>query len=293
MGPTASGKSDLAEAVAERLDAVLLNADAFQIYRGMDIGTAKPIDRSRYRLLDIRDPDEAFGLGEWIQLAASELRTAWGEGRSVIIVGGTGLYIRALFEGYDSMCGPPTPGIREAYLDRLQSEGLPSLVAELRERAADVAERVDCMNPQRVIRALEKLRGDSQTISVEIPPFMRQKFAIEREPEALRAKISARTQAMLQSGWREEVQVLLKKGFKPSDPGFRAHGYRAIAAHLGGEMEYDSVLERTVVEVRQYAKRQRTWLRREPNLSWLPDENGDALLRRVLDRVEDGDDELR
>lgn len=282
MGPTASGKSDLAEAVAQELGAVLLNADAFQIYRWMDIGTAKPTDKRGYRLLDLKSPDEAFGLGEWVQLALSELALAWEQNQSVVVVGGTGLYIRALFEGYTGLGGPPPVELRVSLQRRLETEGLSLLAAELLDRAPDVASKLDLKNPQRVLRALEKLEDDRPAIPVVLPPFHRAKFGIERDPDLLREKIEVRTREMLSSGWIEEVQALLDRGYKPSDPGFRAHGYRAIAAFLGGEMEYAAIFERTVLEVRQYAKRQRTWLRREPGLQWLADENRKALVRSVL-----------
>ena len=282
MGPTASGKADVAEGVANELDAVLLNADAFQIYRWMDIGTAKPTERSRYRLLDIRDPNEPFGLGEWIRLAIQELEEAWKASRSVIVVGGTGLYIRALFEGYEALHGPPSEELRSGLQQRLHSEGLQPLVQELVRRSPGAISSVDLKNPVRVTRALERLETPTASIPVELPPFVRRKFAISRDPEELKRRIERRTTVMLEAGWLDEVQHLLNSGFGPQDPAFRAHGYRGIAAHLGGEMEYDLLLERTVVEVRQYGKRQRTWLRREPSLTWLPDEDCEALAGVVL-----------
>ena len=124
MGPTASGKSSLAEKIADALDAILLNADSFQVYRYLDIGTAKPTVKEQYRLLDLKDPNESFGVGEWVHLAQQELELAWERRQSVVIVGGTGLNIRALMERYGEMSGPPSPELRDALNQKLEREGL-------------------------------------------------------------------------------------------------------------------------------------------------------------------------
>src|SRR5688572_23240532 len=112
MGPTASGKTDLAEHLADETGAQLINADAFQVYKGFDIGTAKSVNANRYELIDIREPDESFGVGEFVQLANAELERLFAGGTSAIVVGGTGLYVRALFEEYEAMSGPPDPQLR-------------------------------------------------------------------------------------------------------------------------------------------------------------------------------------
>src|SRR5271165_7127776 len=124
MGPTASGKTDVAEAIADALDAQLINADAFQVYRGMDIGTAKPRAKGRYRLLDLKAPNEGFGVGEFVQLAQTELNTLFQERRSAVVVGGTGLYIRALFEQYSELAASPEPALRAALMEREYRDGL-------------------------------------------------------------------------------------------------------------------------------------------------------------------------
>src|SRR5689334_3511641 len=128
MGPTGSGKTEVAEAIAERLGAQLINADAFQVYRGMDIGTAKPTEKHRYRLLDLKQPNAGFGVGEFVQLASEELRELHHEGRDAVVVGGTGLYIRALFEGYAEMVSPPDPNLRSELMARERTKGLATLV---------------------------------------------------------------------------------------------------------------------------------------------------------------------
>ena len=126
MGPTGSGKTPLAEALADELDAQLINSDAFQVYRKLDIGTAKPVSKDRYKLLDLIEPNEPFGLGEWLKLAAAEITRSYEMNQNVILVGGTGLYVRALFEQYSGMSGQPDPGLR-----RLLNE---TPIEQLRER---------------------------------------------------------------------------------------------------------------------------------------------------------------
>src|SRR5579859_2775526 len=133
MGPTASGKTELAEALADRLGAQLINADAFQVYRGMDIGTGKSSARDRYLLIDVADPNDQFGLGEWARLVQSALERLWAEGRPAVLVGGTGLYIRALMEQFDAISGKPAQELRDAILQDEAKFGIQGLVQRLRE----------------------------------------------------------------------------------------------------------------------------------------------------------------
>jgi tRNA dimethylallyltransferase len=268
MGTTASGKSDLAEAVADRLDAVLVNADAFQVYRGLDIGTAKPEDRSRYKLLDIKDPKDDFGVGEWVSLTLQELEIAWKEERNVVVVGGTGFYIRALFEEYDDMRGMPPPGLREELTREYEEKGLKALVEKLEDADPDAMKTTDLRNYQRVIRALEKIQSPPAK-RFKLPPFQKHKYAILRDIQELAERIDARTRAMAHGGWVEECAGLLKAGYQVSDPGFRAHGYRAMSQVAEGTLDLEEAISLTSNEVRQYAKRQRTWLRKEPSVHTL------------------------
>lgn len=281
MGTTASGKTSLAESIAERLGAGLINADAFQIYRGMDIGTAKPSDKTLYSLLDVKNPNEGFGVGEWVQLANDRLHTLWKEGRSAVVVGGTGLYIRALFEEFDSLYPAPDPSIRAELEERQALEGLDKLYAELMISAPAAAKLVDPSNPARVRRALEKLYSTSGPLVIKLPPFRRIKVAIDRPLETLNASIATRTQDMMQSGWSEEVANLLEIGYRPDDPGFRALGYRQLCDYLERKLDLQDAVTATIVATRQYAKRQRTWLTSEPGLVMLSD--GSAL--EIFDRA--------
>lgn len=269
MGETASGKTALAESLAEDLGAQLINADSFQVYRGMDIGTAKSDLKDRYRLMDLKDPDEPFGVGEWVQLAAKELQSLHKQGMSAVVVGGSGLNIRALFEQYDTMAGPPDQELRDQLNERHRQEGLQSLVQQLKRLDEKAADTTDLNNPIRVIRALERAVSRTEKIHFELPPFRQVKFAIRNPVSLINQRIDARAREMTDNGWLEEVAMLRDAGYGPNAPGFRAHGYRELWRVLSGEMNLEEALESIVSQVRRYAKRQRTWLRAEPNLTVL------------------------
>ncbi|MEA2554023.1 MAG: tRNA dimethylallyltransferase [Fimbriimonadaceae bacterium] len=275
MGETASGKTDLAEGLAAELDAQLVNADSFQTYRGMDIGTAKSEQKALYKLLDIKDPDEPFGVGEWVQRASAVLTDVYEQQRSAVVVGGSGLNIRALFEQYADMASAPDPELREALNQTLAEEGLAHLVKKLQAIAPQVAARTDLMNPVRVIRALERVKTATEVIRVQLPPFTQVKFAIRTPVEQINGRILIRVRQMLASGWLEEVDALRQAGYGPNAPGFRAHGYRELWRVLQGELGLDEAVDSIVAQVRRYAKRQRTWSRTEPNLTVL-DSEGEA-----------------
>lgn len=262
MGPTASGKSAFAEEIADQLDCRLINADAFQVYRGMNIGTAKPTDRSRYELLDLKEPNEEFGVGEYAVLAAELLAKIFETGKHAVLVGGTGFYIRALIEEYQNLSPSPTPEMRES----LGQKELYELLDLLFELDVEAYDRVDKQNRIRVSRAIEKAYLKDQKITFQLPPFEVRKVGIVPSLEETTSNVLARTEQMMQNGWVQEVQDLLNRGVVESDPGFRAIGYRAIAAHLSDLSYVDIVVQEIEQETIQYAKRQRTWLRSEPRL---------------------------
>ncbi|MCW5941236.1 MAG: tRNA (adenosine(37)-N6)-dimethylallyltransferase MiaA [Fimbriimonadaceae bacterium] len=285
MGPTASGKSDLAEALADRTGADLVNADAFQIYRGLDVGTGKPLRKADYRLVDIRDPSERFGVGEYVREAQAVLTEAFAGGRSAILVGGTGFYVRALFEEYADLRESPDPALRSELERRERDEGPATLVEDLTQRAPEVAARIDLMNPVRVRRALERVLGEPSLVPVKLPPFRRVKHAILTTPEELERRIVHRVANMMHNGWIEEVTRLRDGGADRQWPGLRAIGYGAIWDFLEGGASRHATESRIVEETRRYAKRQRTWLRSEPNLGWLGGEDRDRLVEHALHSI--------
>ncbi|MBC8064135.1 MAG: tRNA (adenosine(37)-N6)-dimethylallyltransferase MiaA [Chlorobia bacterium] len=282
MGPTASGKTGLAEELADHFHAQLVNADSFQVYRGLDIGTAKPERKDRYKLLDIKNPTEGFAVGEFVKLAHEVCADCWANGQSVVVVGGTGLNTRALFEEFTDMLGTPDPELRAELNAQLERSGLDFLVQELELLDQGAFQRVDRANPLRVIRAIERAKGSKSAIKFELPPFRRTKFALEITSYNLNERIESRVREMVQNGWALEIERLREEGYRSDDPGFRAIGYRAMWDVVEDRKELEQAIADTVVETRQYAKRQRTWLRSEPNLIRLTADPGENPLRQAM-----------
>ncbi len=277
MGPTASGKTALAEAIADETRLQLINADAFQVYRGMDVGTAKSHRQADYLLMNLLEPWESFGAGEWIVRVATELAALHGKGRGAIVVGGTLYYIRALFEGYRDLKGPPDAAVRAS----LDTRTLADLLDELERRDPSAALAVDRRNRVRVQRALERL--DAEPIEWSIPPFRKVKIGLDVKPDVLKRRIAERVPEQIAEGWLDEVRALALHGVQREDPGMRAHGYRALwdVVHDGADL--GRAVEGVVQEVTHYAKRQRTWLRAEPELATIPCEDGGSALATALD----------
>jgi tRNA dimethylallyltransferase len=300
MGPTASGKTELAERYARLLGAQLINADAFQVYRGMDIGTAKPAAKELYRLLDLKDPHEPFGVGEWVRLAAAELACLWRECRPAVVVGGTGLYVRALFERYTGLEGPPDPALRAELMEREARDGLSALAEHLASLDPGAWARIDPRNPVRVRRALERALQPPEPVAFDLPPFARAKIGLEWDVDVLNERIGARTDALISAGWPGEVGTLIASGIGADAPGMRAIGYSALASWHRGEVCLTEATDQIKLATRQYARRQRTWMRSEPALFRLHRQPGDeftdeellALLAKARESRHGEDDQL-
>lgn len=279
LGPTATGKSALGLVLAEELGGEIVNADALQVYRGLDVGTAKPTAEERARvphhLLDVADPAERFSAGEFARQARGVIADIGSRGRRAIVVGGSGLYLRALLEGIS----PIPPGDREVrrrLRRRLEEQGLAALHEELARRDPATAARLPAGDRQRILRALEVVEASGTPLSEWIA---RRPYGAERLPAVrlgltlpralLYDAIERRVARMVERGWVEEVERLLSGGFSPSAPAFQAIGYRQIARHVAGEWSLERALEETVRATRRYAKRQLTWFRKEPDILWL------------------------
>lgn len=259
LGPTGAGKTVLAEELARRLGAQLVAADAFQVYRGLDIGTNKP-EPALYEMVDILDPHEPFGAGAYVRIASGVLARCFAQGRSAVVVGGTGLYVRALFEGYRGMHAPPPPWLRA----EIAGLGLEEASARLRE--LDPAAEVDWANPARVRRALERALAPAPVEAASLPPFRRTKLALVPERVALWEAVERRTRRMFEEGWVEEVRRLLDQGVPKNSHAFRAIGYQSVARIVCGEISQAEAEAEITAATRRYAKRQCTWLRTEPGL---------------------------
>jgi tRNA dimethylallyltransferase len=280
LGPTASGKSRLGIEVAERIDGEIVSADAFAVYRGLDIGTDKPTEeerrRIRHHLVDVADPRDRFSAGEFAQAASSAIEDIIGRGRTAIVVGGTHFYIRALLEGlFPSPPRDPTEGERLAEEWEREPD---SVFRRLQEVDPEAAQRIGPSDRQRVLRALEiyELTGESLTSHWQRhqhPPRYRALMVAPRRPrQDLYARIDARAERIFASGLVEEVRLTLASGVPVDAHAFKAIGYRQVVELLEGRCDLQTAIEDTKRSSRKFAKRQLTWLRgfEEGVLHWVP-----------------------
>lgn len=281
-GPTATGKTALALAVADRVPAEIVSADSMAVYQGMDIGTAKPTPeerrRARFHLLDLIPPEEPYTLARFLTDASAAIEDVVARGRLPILCGGTGLYVRALLHGFSL---PRTQyaeatALRERLLARLAREGIEPLIGELLAADPAAARQVELRNPRRVLRALEivtltgrplaESRGLSQRPSRR---YRHESYGLLCPRPVLYRRLEDRVDRMLAAGWVDEVRGLLAR-LRPGCTALQALGYRHLAAHLRGEQTLDEAIRRTKRDTRRFAKRQVTWWKREPSLRWLP-----------------------
>jgi tRNA dimethylallyltransferase len=279
LGPTATGKSALGLRLAEELGGEIVNADALQVYRGLDVGTAKPTPeerrRVRHHLIDVLDPDRPWSAGEFVRGARAAIAEIEGRGRRPVVVGGSGLYLRALTEGISPM-PPGDPEVRAELRRRLTGDGREALAAELARVDPETAARLAPGDTQRLLRALEVEAVSGRPLSAWIAS---QPFGTEKVPAfklgltlpraILYDRIQNRAAEMVERGWVEEVEGLLARGYTRDDAAFQAIGYRQLAAHLAGERSLGNALEEIVRETRRFAKRQLTWFRRDRGIDWI------------------------
>ncbi len=273
-GATATGKTRLSLEIAEALSAEILGADSRQVYRGMDIGTAKvgPAERSRvpHHGLDLVDPDARFTAADYRRYALGALAGIASRGRAAVMVGGTGLYLRGVARGLPMGAVGDDPIARAELEARLEREGLPSLLAELDALAPTQARKIDRANHRRVIRAIERARvvGDEPPPAPEGYPSPVVWLGLVAEPVAHAAAIEARARAQFAGGLLDEAAVLRDRYGEDLVP-FGAMGYREAFDALAGRRSLESAISRTIERVRSYASRQRTWFRSEPDVQWL------------------------
>lgn len=280
-GPTATGKTALALALAERLGAEIVSVDSAQVYRGMDIGTAKPdaAERARvaHHLLDIRDPEETYSAAEFADDAHTCIDAIHARGRVALLAGGTLLYLRALLDGFDPI--PPVPEeVRLAVRARLARDGSEALHRELSGVDPGAAARIHPNDPQRILRALEVFAATGTPLSsfqrgaeAAIPQGWVSLALWPEDRRALRARIAERFNAMLEAGFVDELAALrARPGLTAEHPSQRAVGYRQGWQWLAGEYDFATFRERAINATRQLAKRQMTGLRRFPLHARLP-----------------------
>ena len=278
-GPTASGKTALSVALAKAFGGEIVNADSMQIYRTMDIGTAKPTLAERqgvvHHLLDVAEPQENFSVARYVELATPCVEDILRRGRLPIVVGGTGLYIDSLLSGRTFAPYPQT-GWRQRLTEQAQVQGMEPLLRELERVDPEAAARLHPNDRKRIIRALEVWHETGRTISqhnretAQLPPrFTALKLALSfHSRQDLWRRIDRRVDLMAAQGLVEEVRRLLERGVDPACTAMQAIGYKELVSALEGERTVADALEEIKLRSRQYAKRQLTWLRRDEALEW-------------------------
>jgi tRNA dimethylallyltransferase len=297
-GPTATGKTALALALAERLrtawEAEVISADARQIYRLMDIATAKPTVEERtllpHHLLDVVWPDETLTLAEYQAAANAAIAEVWARGRLPLLVGGAGLYIRAVVDGLAIPAVPPQPELRAELEALLAAEGVAALHARLATLDPATAMSIDARNPRRLIRALEVClvtgRSLSEQQGARPTPYRPLLFGLNMERPALYARADARIDAMFAAGLVAETEALLARGYGWELPAMSSLGYREIGACLRGETTLPEAIERFKRATHHYIRRQLTWFRPDQRITWLDAAlSSDALADQMAARL--------
>ncbi|MFD1804633.1 tRNA (adenosine(37)-N6)-dimethylallyltransferase MiaA [Mixta tenebrionis] len=293
MGPTASGKTALAIRLRDHLPVELISVDSALIYRGMDIGTAKPgaeeLALAPHRLLDIRDPSEAYSAADFRRDALAEMADIVSQGRIPLLVGGTMLYFKALLEGLSPLPSAD-PEVRKRIEQMAREQGWEALHRQLCEIDPIAGARIHPNDPQRLSRALEVFFISGKTLTEltktagDALPYDVVQFAIApASREVLHQRIALRFEQMLASGFEAEARALFARGDLHTDlPSIRCVGYRQMWSYLEGEIPYDEMVYRGICATRQLAKRQMTWLRGWQHVHWLDSDRPDQSLRQVL-----------
>lgn len=272
-GPTASGKTEFSLGLARELGGEIISVDSMQVYRGMDIGTAKASKEERrevpHHLIDIVPVSHPFDVAEFVEFARQAQNDIEARGKVPIYCGGTGLYFKALISGIGS-APPADPQLRKD----LEVHPLPELLRELEEKDPDTFASIDRNNRRRVVRALEVIRLTGRKFSAQKSDWQQTKpmghwIGLERERSDLVCRIDARVERMFANGLVEETRELLKEGLRENPTAMQALGYRQVVDYLDGKMSLDQTIELVKVRTRQFAKRQMTWFRHQLDLQWI------------------------
>jgi len=278
VGPTASGKTTLGIALAKKFGGEIVSADSRQIYRGMDIGTAKPTAAERravpHHLIDIRDPDEDYTVADYQRDAFTAIQAIIARGKVPFLVGGTGLYIRAVVENLDIPKVQADPGLRAQIETDIARDGLPAVFKKLVALDPEAAYVVDPKNPRRVVRALEVALATGEPFTTQrtknAPLFDTLTLGLNPSPEVLRERIDRRVDEMFRDGFAKEVKMLVKK-YGASAPAFNAIGYREVIEYLSATLSLEDAIAEIKINTWHYAKRQMTWFKKDRSTRWIDD----------------------
>jgi tRNA dimethylallyltransferase len=277
VGPTAIGKTEAAVYVAKKLKAEIISCDSMQIYKGMDIGTAKPSLEERqkipHHLIDIVTPDQPFSVSDFIDLAHRAIKEIKDRKKTPIMVGGTGLYLWAFLEGYDFPITPANREIRE----RLKKESPENLYQRLQETDPKAASKIHKNDLKRIVRALEVFELTGKPISAlqrKSEKIEATKIGLNMEREMLYQRIEQRINGMIDNGLVEEVKGLINKGYGRDLPSMQALGYKEVIDYLDGKCNFDEMVSLLKKNTRHFARRQMIWFRRFTNVKWFEVDKG-------------------
>ncbi len=279
-GPTAAGKTELAVLAAERLNGEILNADAFQVYKGMDIGTAKPEaelqQRVQFHLIDLVDPDQPYNASLWKKQALKALDDIQKKHKTPVLCGGAGMYIRSLLYNWSMSTTPQQSEVRKQLKEIANTQGSSMLHKMLEKSDPESAARIHPNDLVRLIRALEVYQTTGITQSQYFEEDKQQKhtvnsvfWGLHHEREVLYQRIEHRCLRMINQGLEEEVRNLLAKGYSPQLNSMSSVGYREMCMHLNRQITKDEAVKLIITNTRRYAKRQLTWFRAEQKICWL------------------------
>lgn len=276
VGPTAVGKSEVALKVAERINGAVISCDSMQVYRGMDIGTAKPSLEDRQRiphfLIDVVEPDQDFTVVQYQKLALKAITEVQGQGMVPMLVGGTGLYYQAVVDGYNFAQHEDARAIRKILEERVAREGLPELYRELSAVDRKSATAISPMDERRIIRALEVYYVTGKPISEQAKRsdgmFNLAAYGLTRQRQELYHRIEERVDQMIEGGLLKEVRRLVESGIGLHHTAMQGIGYKEMCWYLEGLISFEEAVRIIKRESRRYAKRQLTWFRRDPRIKW-------------------------
>jgi tRNA dimethylallyltransferase len=283
VGPTAIGKSALALRLAQQLGGEIVSADSRQVYRFMDIGTAKPAPEEfsavPHHLIDVVDPDQPFSLAMFLERARAAIAGIAARSRLPIVVGGTGQWVWALLEGWDVPPVAPDTELRAALEERARLEGHQALYEDLSRADPAAAARIDSRNVRRVIRALEiaavQDTSPPATPHKTPPSFDTKLLGLTLDRSKLYRRIDDRVDSMIDRGWVGEVTGLLERGYGPELPSMSGLGYRELVEHLRGELDLDTAVERIKYGTHRFARSQYRWFRHsDPRIRWFDSDTG-------------------
>jgi len=276
VGPTASGKSELSLDLAERLDGEVVNTDAMQVYRGMDVGTAKlpPAERRGipHHLLDLLDVDQPASVAEFQRMARAVIDDLRGRGTAAVLVGGSALYTRAILDRFEF---PGTdPVVRRRLEEALAEQGAAALHQRLVDADPVAAQGILPTNGRRIVRALEVIEITGRPFSASLPRLEyafdnAHQIGVEIDRPTLDERIAIRVDRMFEDGFVAEVEALLAKGLADSLTAIRAIGYREVTAYLRGEVSEAQAREATAAATRRFSRRQDSWFRKDPRITWV------------------------